>query len=86
MCVHSWAMQSHRIGLILVLESVVFHYSWLKCLFGPVTIYTDILFPNFCLKCKIEREKKKSWPLFFNILGRSEKGKQTYFLGHNKIF
>ena len=27
-------------------------------------------------------EKKKSWPLFFNVFVRSEKGKQTsFFLG-----
>ena len=33
-----------RIGLILVLEGIVFHYNRLKCLFGTVTIYFDILF------------------------------------------
>ena len=32
-------MQSLRISLILVLEGVVFHYVWLKCLFETVTIY-----------------------------------------------
>ena len=36
-------MQSLRIGLILVLEGVIFHYIWLKYLFGTVTIYSDIL-------------------------------------------
>ena len=37
-------MQSPRIGLILVLEDVVFHYSRLKYLLETVTTYSDILF------------------------------------------
>ena len=48
------SMQSPRIGLILVLEGVVFHYISFKCLFGTVTIYSDILFYHFCLKMQIE--------------------------------
>ena len=43
-------MQSPRIDLILVLEGVLFHYSRLKCLFRTVTIHSDILFEQFCLK------------------------------------
>ena len=33
-----------RMGLILVLEGIVFHYIWLKYLFGTVTLDSDILF------------------------------------------
>ena len=36
-------MQSLRIGLILVLEAVVFQYIWLKYLFGTDTIYSDFI-------------------------------------------
>ena len=37
-------IQTLKIGLILVLEGIVFHYIWLKYPFGIVTIYSDILF------------------------------------------
>ena len=37
-------MQSLTIGLILVLEVVVFQYICLRYLFGTVTIYSDISF------------------------------------------
>ena len=37
-------LMNARIGLILVLEDIVFHYIWLKYLFGTVTIDSDILF------------------------------------------
>ena len=43
-------MQNLRIGLILVLEGIVFHYIWLKYLFGTVTIHSDILFLTFLFK------------------------------------
>ena len=46
----SLGMQSLRIGLILVLEGVVFHYIWLKYLFGTVTINSDNLFWIFLFK------------------------------------
>ena len=55
-------MQSLRIGLILVLEGVVFHYIWLKYLFGTVTIYSNILFWTFLFKntkLSIKKKKKK---------------------------
>ena len=76
--------QSPRIGLILVLEGVVFHYSRLKCLFGTVLYYTfwhfvlTILFENAKLRMS-KKKKKKRWPLFSKIFGWSEKGKQTSF-------
>ena len=76
-------MQSLRIGLkFLVLERVVFHYIWLKYLFGTVTIYPDNLFWTFLFKntkLSIKKKKKKGQPLFSDILGRSEKGKQASF-------
>ena len=37
-------LMNTRIGLILVLEGIVFHYIWLKYLFATVTIDSDILF------------------------------------------
>ena len=74
-------MQSPRIGLILVLEGIVFHYMWLKCLLGTVTIYSDILFEH-CVKMQNLKKKKKSQTIFSDILEWSEKGKQTsFFLG-----
>ena len=82
MCVRALlSMQSPRIGLILVLEGLVFHDVWLKCLFGTVTIWHFIwtfLFENAKLRIK-KKKKKKSWPLFSNILGQLEKGKQSSF-------
>ena len=57
----------------------LFHYIWLKCLLGKVTIYSDILtflFKNAKLSIHI---KKKELTLIFNTLGQSEKGKQTSF-------
>ena len=71
-------MQSLRIGLILVLEGVVFYFIWLKYLFGTVIIYSDFILNIFVWKYESEyQKKKKSWPLFSDILGWSEKGKQT---------
>ena len=82
-CVWILGMQSLRIGLILVLEGVVFHYIWLKYLFGTVTIYPDNLFWTFLFKnTKLsikKKKKKKGQPLFSNVLGRSQNGKQTSF-------
>ena len=73
-------MQSPRIGLIPVLEGFAFHYIGLKCLFGTVTKYPDILFGHFCLKMQNGQWKGgKSRPLLSNILGRAEKGKQASF-------
>ena len=76
-------MLSLRIGLSLVLEGVVFHYIWLKYLFETVTVYSDVFyFEHFCLKIQnwVSKKKiKKGQPLFSNILGWSEKGKQTFF-------
>ena len=43
-------MQSIRIGLILVLEGAVFHYIWLKYLFGTVSNIPTFYFEHFCLK------------------------------------
>ena len=37
-------LMNARIGLILVLEGIVFHYTGLRYLFGTVTIHSDILF------------------------------------------
>ena len=37
-------LMNARIGLILLLEGIVFHYIWLEYLFGTVTIDSDILF------------------------------------------
>ena len=34
-------MQKLRIGLILVLEGVVFHYIWLKYFFGKVPLQSN---------------------------------------------
>ena len=61
--------------------------------FGTVTIYLDIL-PRIILtflvrntklsiqkKKNTKQNKQKKTPLFSNILGRSEKGKQIFFLG-----
>ena len=91
--IHMYALlgkQSLRIGLILVLEMVVFQYIWLKYLFGTV-LYYDILtfyFNIFVKKYKVEyqkkKKKKKNWPLFPNFLGWGLVGKgqtNTFFLG-----
>ena len=38
-------MQNLRIGLILVLEGVLYsHYIWLKYFLGKVPLHSDILF------------------------------------------
>ena len=37
-------LMNARIVLILVLEGIVFHFTWLKYLFGTVNIDSDILF------------------------------------------
>ena len=39
-------LQSLRIGLILVLEGILFHYIWLNAFLGQLLqcIYSDILF------------------------------------------
>ena len=77
-------MQSPRIGLTLVLEGVAFHYIWLKCLLGTVTIYFDILFWYFCLKMqklkKTKTKTKKTHNLYFPILWVGRK-RANFFLG-----
>ena len=40
MCVHFWPCKPSNIGLILVLDGIVFHYIWLRYIFGTVTIYS----------------------------------------------
>ena len=74
-------IQVSELVLILVFEGVVFHYIWLKCLFWDsyYTFWHFIL--TFCLKMHNWEWKKKADPNFLIILGRSEKGKQTFFLG-----
>ena len=78
-------MQSSKTGLILVLEGVVFHYIWLlKCLFGTVTIYSDIFFKHFCLKMqnwesKKKKEKKKKLTLTFQYFGSVGKEQTNIF-------
>ena len=91
-------MQSHRIGLILVLE-VVFHTSGQSAFLGQLLNILTFCFNIFVWKCKMENQNKKQnkqtkqtnktkqnktqkWTdrLFSNILGGSEKGKQTPFL------
>ena len=56
--------------------------------FGTVTMHFEkniltILCKNVKLNIKKEREKKKEQPKFSKILCRSEKGKETPFLGPN---
>ena len=78
-------MQSVRIGLILVLEEGCIPLYLVKEPFGGAVIkqFCTILFQHFCLKMQNSvSKKKKRWPLFSDILGRSVKGKQTFiFLG-----
>ena len=86
-------MQSSKIGLILVLEGIVFHYIWLKYHFGTVTVsvYSAILFQHFCLKNtklsikkkkkkKKEKEKKKKPTLIFQYFGSVGKGQTNIFI------
>ena len=77
-------MQTLKIGSILVLEGIVFHYIWLKYLFGTITIiYFDILFQHFCLKRNWvwkKNKKQKGRSLFLFWVGRKRANKH-FFLG-----
>ena len=72
-------MQSLRIGLILVLEGVVFHFIWLKYLLGTVITCSDIYFEHFCLKIQNEVSKKKKPTLVFQYFGSVGKGLTNIF-------
>ena len=81
-------MQSLRIGQILVFEMVVFHNN---TFFEDSLYILTSYFNIFVEKCKKKKKKgkkekkkekkrkKKSCFLFSDILGRSEKSKQTFF-------
>ena len=80
-------MQSLRIGLILVLEMVVFQYIWLNTFLGQILYILTFYLNVFVEKYKVEHKKKKkkkkqlthvNW--FFGSVRK--KGKQTsIFLG-----
>ena len=90
MCVCAFlGMKSPRIGLILVLEGVVFHFIWFKCLFETVTIYSDKLFEHICLKMqklRIKKIKKNTPDPYFQIfwVGRKRANRHIYFFKPNK--
>ena len=79
-------MQSHRIGLIMALEGVVFHYIKLKCLLGTVTcIFWHFLLLFLFNKCYIDNQKKTDPN--FQYFGSVEKGQTSIFLlGLTAIF
>ena len=86
MCVYAFfGMQSPRIGLILVLEGVVFHYIWFECLFETVTIYSEILFEHFLFKNGKLRIKKKKATLTFRYFGSVGKGQANIFFFRPKV-
>ena len=65
-------MQTLKIGLIVVLEGIVYHYIWLKYLFWTVTIYSDILFQHFFKNTKLgikKKKKKERKTLIFQYFG-----------------
>ena len=72
MCVHSWARRA--LELVLVLDWVIFHYIWLKCLFVTV-LY---IFWHRILTLKKKKKKKDPYfPIFW--VGRKMANKP--FLG-----
>ena len=73
-------MQSLRNGLILVLEVGCIPLYLVKVPFWGQLLYSLLFCFNIFVYAELrikKKKKKKSQPLFYNILGRSEKGKQT---------
>ena len=65
-----------RICLILVLGNIVFHYIWLKYIFGTVTIDSDILLHNW-----VYIKKKKANPYFPIFWVGRKRANKHFFLG-----
>ena len=71
-----------KLGLILVLEGIVFQYIWLKSLFRTGTIYSDIFVLKNKIECQKKQKQKKKTILIFQYFELVGKGQTCiFFLG-----